>query len=61
VLPTGGGARWASGLRTSHFQKTSAVVKYNREALEASANYIDVMCAAEGLVNHGRAVRARFS
>jgi histidinol dehydrogenase len=61
VLPTGGGARWASGLRTSHFQKTSAVVRYNREALEAAAGYIDTMCEAEGLVNHGRAVRARFS
>jgi histidinol dehydrogenase len=61
VLPTGGGARWASGLRTSHFQKTSAVVSYNRESLEAAAGYIDTMCAAEGLVNHGRAVRARFN
>ena len=61
VLPTGGGARWASGLRTSHFQKTSAVVRYNRESLEAAAGHIDTMCAAEGLVNHGRAVRARFN
>ena len=60
VLPTGGGARWASGLRTSHFQKTSAVVKYDRDALEDVAGYIDVLCAAEGLINHGRAVRARF-
>ena len=49
VLPTGGGARWASGLRTSHFQKTSAVVKYNREALEEAAPHIDTMCGAEGL------------
>lgn len=61
VLPTGGGARWASGLRTSHFQKTSAVVRHNRESLEAVADQIDLMCAAEGLVNHGRAVRARLT
>ncbi len=61
VLPTGGGARWASGLRTSHFQKTSAVVKYDRQALENVAGHIDTLCAAEGLVNHGRAVRARFT
>lgn len=61
VLPTGGGAKWASGLRTSHFQKTSAVVKHNRASLEAAADNIDAMCNAEGLVNHGRAVRARLT
>lgn len=61
VLPTGGGAKWASGLRTSHFQKTSAVVKHNRASLEAAADEIDAMCNAEGLVNHGRAVRARLT
>jgi histidinol dehydrogenase len=61
VLPTGGGARWASGLRTSHFQKTSAVLRYDRQALEDVAGHIDTLCAAEGLINHGRAVRARFT
>ncbi|MGQ0679779.1 MAG: histidinol dehydrogenase [Actinomycetota bacterium] len=61
VLPTGGGARWASGLRTSHFQRTSALVKHSRASLEAAAAHIDVLCHAEGLLNHGRAVRARLT
>ena len=61
VLPTGGGARWASGLRTSHFQRASAVVRHTRESLSAAAAHIQAMAEAEGLVNHGRAVRARFA
>lgn len=60
VLPTGGGARWASGLRTSHFQRTSAVVRHNQSSLRAAAPHIEALCAAEGLLNHGRAVRARL-
>lgn len=60
VLPTGGGARWASGLRTSHFQRTSAVVQHNQSSLRAAAPHIDALCSAEGLLNHGRAVRARL-
>jgi histidinol dehydrogenase len=61
VLPTGGGARWASGLRTSHFQRTSAVIRHTKESLAAAADHIQAMAEAEGLVNHNRAVRARFA
>lgn len=61
VLPTGGGARWASGLRTSHFQRTSAVVRHTKASLSAAAAHIEALAEAEGLVNHGRAVRARFA
>ncbi len=60
VLPTGGGARWASGLRTSHFQRTSAVIRHTEASLAAAVDHIEAMAEAEGLVNHGRAVRARF-
>lgn len=60
VLPTGGGAKWASGLRTSHFQRTSAVIKHTKESLASAADHIQAMAEAEGLVNHNRAVRARF-
>lgn len=61
VLPTGGGARWASGLRTSHFQRACAVVRHNRESLWESAHHIEAFAQAEGLVNHSRAVKARFN
>lgn len=61
VLPTGGGARWASGLRTSHFQRACAVVRHNRESLWESAHHIEAFAQAEGLPNHSRAVKARFN
>ena len=61
VLPTGGGARWASGLRTSHFQRTSAVIRHTKTSLAAAVNHIEALAQAEGLPNHGRAVAARFA
>jgi histidinol dehydrogenase len=59
VLPTSGAGRWASGLRTSHFQRTAAVVEYGHDALEATTGHIERLAAAENLPNHARAVRAR--
>jgi histidinol dehydrogenase len=61
VLPTAGAARWACGLRTSHFQRTSAIISYDEGALRKAAPFIDVIAEAEGLPNHARAVKARFS
>ena len=60
VLPTGGAARWASGLRASHFQKTSAVVVHTRDSLQSSRDAIRALADVEGLPNHARAVEARF-
>ena len=60
VLPTGGAARWASGLRASHFQKTSAVVVHTRDSLQRSLDAIRAFADVEGLPNHARAVEARF-
>lgn len=60
VLPTGGAARWASGLRASHFQKTSAVVIHTRDSLQSSRDAIRSLADVEGLPNHARAVEARF-
>ncbi len=60
VLPTAGAARFASGLRTSHFQKTSGLVVYDRDSLERSLPSLKVIAEAEGLPNHARAVEARF-
>jgi histidinol dehydrogenase len=60
VLPTAGAARFASGLRTSHFQKTSGLVVYDRDSLERSLPSLKTFAEAEGLPNHARAVEARF-
>ena len=61
VLPTAGAGRWASGLRTSHFQTTTSFTHYGREALAASLRHIQAFAAAEGLLNHARSVEARFA
>ena len=61
VLPTAGSARFASGLRTSHFQRASAVIVGSRESLEAARRHVAAFAGAEGLPNHARAVEARFS
>jgi histidinol dehydrogenase len=61
VLPTAGSARFASGLRTSHFQRTGAVIAGNRDSLAAARRHVAAFAAAEGLPNHARAVEARFS
>lgn len=60
VLPTGGAARWASGLRTSHFQRTSAVIMHTRDSLAGSLAGLRTLAGAEGLPNHARAVEARL-
>lgn len=60
VLPTGGTGRFWSGLRTSHFQRTAAVVKHTPDSLKEAAGSIEALATVEGLPNHSRAVNARF-
>ena len=60
VLPTGGTGRFWSGLRTSHFQRTTAVVQHTRDSLREAAGAIEELATVEGLPNHSRAVNARF-
>lgn len=59
VLPTGGTARYASGLSVQSFLKGVHVVDFSREALAASAPHIDALGAAEDLGAHVDAVRVR--
>lgn len=60
VLPSGGTARYASGLSVRDFQKTMYVMSLERPALERLANHIDVLAGAEGLAGHARAVWSRL-
>jgi histidinol dehydrogenase len=60
VLPTGGQARFSSGLGAYTFLRPQQVVRYSREALEAVADHIAALSNAEALPAHGDAVAARF-
>ena len=59
VLPTGGTARFASGLSVFAFLRSVQVIEYDEAALAAVAERISVLADAEGLPAHGEAVRAR--
>ena len=60
VLPTGGQARYASGLSASTFLRPQQVISYDRDALAAVRDEIVALAAAEALPAHGEAVTARF-
>lgn len=59
VLPTGGAARWSSGLAATDFVKRIYVCDLEEAALARLAPHIDALAAAEGLDGHARAVRLR--
>ena len=60
VLPTGGTSRHTGGLSVQSFLRGVHVVEYDRDALAASAGYIDALGGAEDLVAHVAAVRVRI-
>lgn len=60
VLPSGGTARWASGLSTRDFMKSIYVSHLDKAALERLAPSIDALTEAEGLHGHARAVWERL-
>jgi len=60
TLPTGGTARWASGLTANDFLRSMSVIGYDRAALEADAEDIYRMAETEGLTAHAESVRKRL-
>jgi histidinol dehydrogenase len=60
VLPTSGGARFASGLNTTTFLKSVQLIEYTEAALSQVSAAVVVLSAAENLPAHGEAVAARF-
>lgn len=60
VLPTGGTARFASGLGAHTFLRPQQIVEYNSEALKDTASHIRTLATAEGLPAHADAVSIRF-
>ncbi|MET0590024.1 MAG: histidinol dehydrogenase [Naasia sp.] len=60
VLPTGGTARFASGLGAHTFLRPQQVIEYGRAALADVRERVVALAHAEGLHAHGDAVEARF-
>ncbi|MFW2513510.1 histidinol dehydrogenase [Demequina sp. SO4-13] len=60
VLPTGGTARFASGLNTASFLKAVSTIHYTADALAAVGDSAVALAEAEDLPAHGEAIRARF-
>ncbi|MEO5921516.1 MAG: histidinol dehydrogenase [Pseudolysinimonas sp.] len=60
VLPTGGQARFASGLGAATFLRSQQIIRYDRTGLEGVRAGIRALSDAEQLPAHGDAVDARF-
>jgi histidinol dehydrogenase len=60
ILPSGGSARWASGLGVQDFIKRIYVSRLERTSLERLAPHVAALAEAEGLHGHARAVDARL-
>ena len=60
VLPTGGTARFFSGLSVNDFMRRTSVIQYSDAALRAAASDIETLARAEGLDAHARAATIRF-
>ena len=59
VLPTGGSARFASGLGTDDFLRRSHTVRFSAEAAAAWAGAAETLASTEGLVAHAAAAKLR--
>jgi histidinol dehydrogenase len=60
ILPTGGTARFASGLSVDDFVRKTSFVALTREALARLAPAIETLAKVEGLAAHAQAVRIRL-
>jgi histidinol dehydrogenase len=59
VLPTGGTARFSSGLSAQSFLKRMSLIEYSAAALAAAAPHVTALGGAEDLAAHVEAVQAR--
>jgi histidinol dehydrogenase len=60
VLPTGGTARFASGLSANDFRRRSSVLSFSREGLVRMAGDVQLLAAKEGLAAHAASVAIRL-
>lgn len=60
VLPTGGSARFFSGLSLSDFYKSSHIISYTKRALEKVREPLEKVAGIERLSKHMDSVKVRF-
>jgi ornithine cyclodeaminase/alanine dehydrogenase len=60
VLPTGGTARWASGLSANDFLRAHSVIAYSKEGMQDIAADVQLMADKEGLTAHRASVDVRL-
>ncbi len=60
VLPTGGTARWASGLTSNDFLRSGSVISFTEEAMTRIAPDVQRMADKEGLTAHRASVDVRL-
>jgi histidinol dehydrogenase len=60
VLPTGGTARFASGLSANDFLRRSSVLSFTRDGLAAMADDVRRLARHEGLTAHLASIDVRF-
>ncbi|MBN1353792.1 MAG: histidinol dehydrogenase, partial [Candidatus Omnitrophica bacterium] len=60
VLPTGGTAKFFSGLGIDNFVKSSHIISYTKKALEEVRGELEKLTTIEGLPKHMDSVSARF-
>jgi histidinol dehydrogenase len=61
VLPTGGTARFFSGLSTIDFIKSKHILSFSKKALERLKEPLEKIAGIEGLDKHLESVKARFT
>jgi histidinol dehydrogenase len=60
VLPTGGTARFSSGLSVNDFIKRTSVITYSQSALRSVQQDVSEISASEGLDAHAKSVKIRL-
>lgn len=60
VLPTGGTARWASGLTSNDFLRSRSVIAFTEHGLAEVARDVKMMAEKEGLTAHRASVDVRL-
>lgn len=60
VLPTGGSARFSSGLNVCDFIKSSHIISYSKKALEKVNDAVQMIATIEGLGKHLESIKVRF-
>ena len=59
VLPTGGTARWSSGLSANDFQRRTSVLSFTRDGLARMADDVRRLANVEGLTAHAASIEVR--